>query len=183
MQALFVEAPEAVLAERRRLGIDGRDEMWDGVLHVVPPPGTAHRELAGGLYAALRPVAAAHGLRAYFETGLFRGGDDYRVPDQLYCRPEDTSDRGAEAAALVVEIRSPGDETYRKLAFYAATGVREVLVVHPDGPGVELFRLAGDQLLPVTADGDGAVRVDTLGVRFLPGPPLRLTWDGGAAEL
>lgn len=183
MQALFVEAPEAVLAERRRLGIDGRDEMWDGVLHVVPPAGTAHQGLAGALYAALRPLAVERGLRAFFETGLFRTAEDYRVPDQLYCRADATSDRGAEAAELVVEIRSPGDETYRKLPFYAAVGVGEVLVVHPDGPRVELFRLVGGELLPVTADGDGAVRADTLGVRFLPGTGLRLTWDGGTAEL
>lgn len=34
-----MEVPEAMLAERRRLGLDRRDEMWNRVLHMVPPPG------------------------------------------------------------------------------------------------------------------------------------------------
>ncbi len=34
-------------------------------------------------------------------------------------------------ADLVVEVRSPDDESYAKLDFYAAKGVREVLVLHP----------------------------------------------------
>ena len=36
MRAVLLEVPEAMLDERRRLGHDGRDEMWDGVLHMVP---------------------------------------------------------------------------------------------------------------------------------------------------
>ncbi len=183
MQALFVEAPEAMLAERRRLGLDGGDEMWDGVLHVVPPPGGPHQRLGSRLLLALSPRADAAGLVASYETGLFRTDADYRVPDLLVCSPASASDRGAEGAELVVEIRSPGDETYSKLPFYAAAGVREVLVVHPEDGRIELFRLAGETLLPVSGDEAGAVRSDVLGVRFVPGTPLGLTWDGGSAEI
>ena len=178
-----MQAPEAVLAERRRLGLDGRDEMWDGVLHVVPPASTAHQELGGELFVVLRALARRAGLRSFYETGLFRTADDYRIPDQLYCPSGAVRPHGVNGAELVVEIRSPGDETYAKLDFYAATGVREVLVVHPDAARVELFRLVEHRLLPVTADQAGAVRLDTLGVRFVPGPPLCLTWDGGSTEL
>lgn len=183
MQALFVQAPEAVLAERRRLGLDGRDEMWDGVLHVVPPAGGRHQRLGSRLLLLLTPRADAAGLVMSYETGLFRADDDYRVPDLLVCSAQAASERGAEGAELVVEIRSPGDETYAKLPFYAAVGVREVLVVHPDTAGVELFRLVDERLLPVTADGAGAVRSDVLAVRFAPGRPVHLTWDGGSADL
>ena len=183
MRAVFLEAPEALLDERRRLGVDRRDEMWDGVLHVVPPAGGAHQRTGGSLYRILAARADELGLIASYETGLYRTGTDYRVPDQLYYSPDAASERGAEGAELVVEIRSPGDESYAKLDFFAAVGVREVLVVHPEGPTVELFRLAGDRLLPVTADDDGAVRLDTLGVRFVPGTPMMLTWSGGEAPL
>lgn len=183
MQALFVQAPEAVLAERRRLELDGRDEMWDGVLHVVPPASTAHQELGGELFVVLRTLARRAGLRSFYETGLFSGEDDYRIPDQLYCTDDVVQPYGVTGAALVVEIRSPGDETYAKLDFYAGTGVREVLVVHPGQTRVEVFRLVDTRLLPVTADEAGAVRLETLGVRFVPGPPLQLRWDGGSAEL
>jgi Uma2 family endonuclease len=35
-------------------------------------------------------------------------------------------------AALVLEIISPGDETWEKLDFYAAHGVEELLIVDPE---------------------------------------------------
>ncbi|RBY80937.1 hypothetical protein DQ238_07850 [Geodermatophilus sp. TF02-6] len=181
---MLVEVPEALLAERRRLGLDGRDEMWEGVVHVVPPAGGPHQRLAFRLGLALGPLAERLGLIASHETGLFRAADDYRVPDLLFCRPEHASERGAEGAELVVEVRSPGDETYAELEFYAAVGVREVLVAHPDDRTVELFRLAGDRMLPVTGDAEGAVRSDVLGVRLLTGDSgLHLSWADGATTV
>lgn len=183
MQAFFVQAPAAVLAERRRHGLDGCDEMWDGVLHVVPPASGSHQRFGSALFLHLAPLARRNGLVASYETGLYRRDDDHRVPDQLCCVPDAASERGAEGAELVVEIRSPGDETYAGLDFYAAARVREVLVLRPAEGRVEVFRLVDTRLLPVTTDGDGAVRLDTLGVRFVPGRSLHLTWDGGSAQL
>lgn len=184
MRALLLEAPASMLEERRRLGLDGHDEMWDGVLHVVPPASGDHQVLGSSLLVALFPVARSLGLVASYETGLFRADDDYRVPDLLVSRPQARSPRGAEGAELVVEIRSTGDESYAKLGFYAAVGVREVLVVHPGDGRAELFRLTGDRLLPVTADAEGGVRSDVLGVRFTArGGRVRLVWDGGGADL
>ncbi len=184
MRAVLLEIPQAMLTERRRLGLDGRDEVWNGVLHMVPPPGGPHQEMNGELYLVLGPLAKRRGLHPYFETGLFRGSDDYRVPDQLYCRPEQRSERGAEGAELVVEIRSEGDETYDKIGFYAGLGVREMLIVHPQGHWVELLRAVGGRLLPVTADVEGAVRSEVLRARFATvAGRLRITWEDGAAEL
>ncbi|MGI9120683.1 MAG: hypothetical protein ACR2G7_11290 [Acidimicrobiales bacterium] len=42
MRAVLLEAPQSLLEERRRLGLDIFDEMWEGVLHMVPPPGGPH---------------------------------------------------------------------------------------------------------------------------------------------
>ncbi|MGH9060580.1 MAG: hypothetical protein ACRDZY_13865, partial [Acidimicrobiales bacterium] len=39
---------------------------------------------------------------------------------------------------------SAGDESYGKLPFYAAHGVEEVVMVHPDEHRVEVLMLAGD---------------------------------------
>ena len=60
------------------------------------------------------------GLRALGQFNLGEEGD-YRVPDGALVRP------GPDAvylptAALVLEIVSPGDETWEKLGFYAARG-------------------------------------------------------------
>ncbi|MGD9531154.1 Uma2 family endonuclease [Pseudonocardia sp.] len=118
------------------------------------------------------------------EAGLYRAANDWRVPDQLYCRPENFSDRGAEGAELVVEVRSEGDETYRKLEFYAALGVGEVLVLHPQPRAVELFRLVEEKYVQVSPAADGAVLVETLGLRVAAASDvLRLTWDGGSADV
>ncbi|MEJ2869149.1 Uma2 family endonuclease [Actinomycetospora sp. OC33-EN08] len=166
--------PEVLLDERRRLGLDRKDELWDGVLHMVPPPGDPHQELSAEVFLVLGPLAKARGLVPRMETGLFRTRDDYRVPDQLYRRPDAGSSRGAESAELVVEILSPGDETFAKLPWYAELGVREVLVLDPLDRTARLFR--------------GATEVDTrseiLGVAFATvEQALRLTWDGGSSTL
>jgi Uma2 family endonuclease len=184
VRVMWMDAPEALLDERRRRGLDVRDEMWDGVLHVVPPPGGPHQGLSSEFFLVAGAIAKRRGLVPRMETGLFRAADDYRVPDQLYCRPEHLSDRGAEGAELVVEVRSPDDETYRKLPFYAALGVREVLVLHPAPRRAELYRLVEDQLLPVQADAAGELASDVLGVRVaVAGDVLRLSWAGGGADV
>ena len=67
---------------------------------------------------------------------------DYRVPDGALVRP------GADAvylptAALVLEIVSPGDETWEKLGFYAAHAVEELLIVDPQEQTVSWMGLEG----------------------------------------
>lgn len=180
----MLDAPQAMLDERRRLGQDGRDEMWDGVLHMVPPAGGPHQRLSTRLVMALGPLAERRRLVPHVETGLFRNEHDYRVPDQLYCRAEHLSERGAEGAELVVEIRSPRDETYEKLDFYSATGVHELLVVHPEDRRVEMFRAVAGRLLPVQASRDGGLGSEALGVEFCTvDGRLVLTWPEGSAEI
>jgi Uma2 family endonuclease len=180
----MLEAPQAMLDERRRLGLDGRDEMWDGVLHVVPPAGDAHQGLSLEFSYVVGPIAKRRGLVPRMETGLFRADDDYRVPDQLYRLPDQGSARGAEGAELVVEVRSPGDDGYQKLDFYAALGVREVLVLHPDDRHVELFRLVEDRLLPAVADPSGELASEVLGIRLRTvHGALRVSWPEGSAEV
>lgn len=184
MRGVLLSVPPAMLEERRRLGIDGRDEMWDGVVHVVPPAGDAQQEVQSDLFPVLQPLAKARGLVARFETGLYRATDDYKVPDQLFCRPDQRSQRGAEGAELVVEVRSPGDETYEKIDWYAARGVREMLIIHPEGRRFELLRAVGGRLLPVSADAGGVVRCEVLALGLATvDEKLVLTWDGGITRI
>ncbi len=184
MRVMMLDAPQSLLDERRRDGLDVRDEMWEGVLHMVPPPMDVYQGLNGDFHFVVRPLAERRGLVCRMETGLFRTDDDYKVPDQLFRRPDQGSERGAEGAELVVEVRSPGDETYRKFDSYAALGVTEVLVLHPADRRAELFRLVEDRLLPVSADASGSVEVTTLGIylRAVDGK-LRITWAEGSADV
>ncbi len=178
----MLEVPQALLDERRAKGLDKSDEMWEGELHMVPPPSDRHQEVAGRLYRVFAAIAEAKGMVARYEGGLFRPDvdDDYRVPDQAYARAELRSERGIEgAASLVVEILSPNDETYRKLDWYASVGVGEVLVVEPESRRVELFASRDGRMVAVEpAD------IQALGVRAeTVDGKLRLTWEGGSADI
>lgn len=185
---MLLEVPEALLEERRRTGAAKLDELWEGVWHFVPTASSAHGALNSDMHLVLGPEAKRQGLRPFADgTGLYRAADDYRVPDQQYVRPEIVSTRGTERGAdLVVELRSPNDETYEKLAWYAAMGVREILVVDVATREVELFAGIDGRPVRVAPDADGTVRSRVLGVAFrtVPGPRLAVTTaDGTTTEL
>jgi Uma2 family endonuclease len=167
------------LEERRRTGGDRWDEVWQAVLHIVPSPTEEHQRLGTKLLVVTDPLAEARGLRAAYELSLFQPGEwekDYRNPDLVYYRPP-VGPR-LVTAELVVEILSPGDETYEKLPFYRARGVKEVLVLDPRTRLPELHFADG-------ATAKGLVRSAVLGVTFeaVAGPLLRIAWDGGEARI
>jgi Uma2 family endonuclease len=71
-------------------------------------------------------------------------GRDGRAHRPLWHRQFDASALYYPTAAVVVEIRSPGDETYDKLPFDAALGIDEVLMIDPDERRVHVLALRGD---------------------------------------
>ena len=182
MRSILVTADDSIVRERRRLDIDKQDERWDGEWHFVNPPKLWHPRLNADLLLALAPLAKALGLDPFGDsTGIFADLEtDWRIPDQVYARPDQAIEEGLTGAMFVVELRSPGDESYAKLPFYAGRGIPEVLVVHEDRR-FELYRLASGAYEPVGDPATSAV----LGVTFstVAGPKLRLTWDGGSADV
>ena len=170
VRVVFLEAPEQLLAERRRLGLDGRDEMWEGELHMVPPPEFRHQRRVSRLLRALGSVVDQAGFEVAPETGLYEGADSWRVPDLVVVSPEQVTRRGVEGGAvLAVEIHSPGDETLAKVAFYSRFGVEELLVVDRDTAAVELYRLDAGVLRKVPPDERGWLTC-SLEVGFRQGP-------------
>jgi len=137
MQAAMLDVPGELLVERRRLGHDRFDEKWERVLHMVPPPHFDHQDIESWLVTNWLLVGEPRGLRVTTGTGLFDPAvndfSSYRQPDVAVSGPEHLSERGIEGwAELVVEIRSPGDESYEKLPFYERVGVQELLIVELD---------------------------------------------------
>ena len=133
MSTLFVEAlPEVQewLERRRALGQDKRDEMWEGVYHVAPFEHPRNGMVTVQLVVALDAMARSAGL---IPGGSFNLGekDDFRVPDLGYHWRLPSPGAYVPTAALVVEVLSPGDETFAKFDFYAARGVEELWVVDP----------------------------------------------------
>jgi hypothetical protein len=131
------------LKERRRIsGIDRLDEVWEGVLHMVSAPSAAHAQIAQQLAEALGPPARAAGLvAAMHEFNVGESDHDYRILDGGLLHPG-ASGVWQHTAPLVVEIVSPGDETWQKLPFYAAHHVDEVLIVDPAERSVRWLALA-----------------------------------------
>lgn len=130
---------EAWLERRRRLGLDRRDEVWEGVLVVPPDPHSDHGQVQGSLYAVLSRVAEARGLRPLltFNLGVL---DDFRIPDAGLVRREQ---RGVwfDSALLVVEVLSPDDASLEKVPFYAGRGVQELLLLDPRDRSVRVLEL------------------------------------------
>lgn len=139
---------QALLDRRRHLGLDGRDEVWEGVLHVVPGPSHKHSILGAQIAYLLRAPATAAGLAVSLDFNLGESDDDFRVPDCGLHRPG-AAEMWHPTAALVVEILSPEDETWEKLPFYAAREVDEVLVVDPEDHEVRWLGLSGGQYEPI----------------------------------
>lgn len=120
---------EAWLEQRRALGQDGRDEVWEGVYHVAPHEHGRNGAVAMQLVLVLAGCARAAGL---LPGGSFNLGEpgDFRVPDLGFHRGSPDALYFA-TAALLVEVLSPDDETFQKFDFYARHDVDELWVVDP----------------------------------------------------
>jgi Uma2 family endonuclease len=138
---------ERLIAQRRATGADLHDEVWEGAYHMAPAPNHRHALIDDEIAAALHGPARRAGL---YGSGPFNLGepDDYRVPDRGLHRTRTARPR-LPTAALVVEIVSPGDESWEKLPFYAAHGVDEVVIADPDERSLVWMALDGDHYRPV----------------------------------
>ena len=90
---------------------------------------------------------------------------------------------------MVVEIRSPGDESYEKLPFHAGLGVPEVWIIHRDTkvPEIRVMNEDGEyELLPPDPAGWHISPSTGLQMRDTPAGKLRIragSDDGTATEL
>lgn len=146
---------EALIERRQALGQDRFDEVWEGVYHMTPGPNAAHALVDHELAAVLRPYARAVGLVG---TTAFNLGepDDYRVPDAGYHRGR-PSGTYVPTAVIVVEILSPGDETYDKFDFYGAHGVEEIYVADPATRSFAIWERTGEGASPYHQTGTSAL--------------------------
>jgi Uma2 family endonuclease len=181
----MLEVDPSLLEQRRRLGLDRWDEMWEGVLHMTPAPANEHQrildELLFFLMGQLRRTKRGtirSGINVFDESSPLA---NYRIPDLTFVAAgremlfAEDGIRGGSPDA-VIEIRSPNDESYEKLPFFATLGVREVLIIDRNTKRVEVFVLSGGRYEPRAGDPDGSVASIVLQVRWrtLPGEPTRL---------
>jgi Putative restriction endonuclease len=128
-----------LIEQRRLLGQDGYDEVWDGVYHVAAMASSAHGDVQAQLIVSLSTLAVAKGLAVSGPVSLGLSEHDHRVPDVVVVR-ERLDVVWVPTAAIVVDVLAPGHETYAKFNFYYARGVEEILVADPAKRAVTLFR-------------------------------------------
>ncbi len=147
----LVPVPPELAAEverRRAIGADTHDEVWDGEYRMAPAARSTHGMVQMEVASLLRPLARQAGLTLVgdFNVGVPR---DYRVPDLGLLR-RGLGETWLSTAALVVEVLSPGDDSWEKLPFYAAHEVDEVVVVDPAERSVAWLARVGEGYEPVT---------------------------------
>ncbi|MCA9187784.1 MAG: Uma2 family endonuclease [Pirellulaceae bacterium] len=164
MKGVMLEVPAHILEERRISGADQWDEVWDGVLHMNPPPSVAHQDLEGQIELWLRQFWVPTGLgnKVFHQVALSPDENwvhNYRTPDVVLFRPAEllhlqpTYCHGP--CSVAIEIRSPGDETYEKLAFYAQLKVPEIWVIDSDSRAPEVHKLDATKYQRESAGVDG----------------------------
>ena len=192
------EVAATLKADREAAGLDRWDEVWNGVYIIMPLPNNEHQELVLDFAAELRPEVKARGGRIFpgcnvsdVDTRADPETDwrtNYRCPDLAAFLPGNPAeDRGSHCYLgpdFAAEIVSRGDRGRQKLAFYAAAGVRELLILDREPTWrLELFRRDGDAPASVAVAGPGG---DPLRTEVVPaawavtaGPPPGLSVTGG----
>ena len=189
--------PEHILNWRKRTGMWQRDEFWDGILHLAPEPNVEHQDFESGLETWLRlNWAPPRCSKVYHRINLSHPGagsewiHDFRIPDLVLLTRDrlsincDTHFEGGPE--VVVEIRSPHDESEEKLPFYAQLGILEVWIIDRDTKEIDLHVLNGDSYVQHAAGNDGWYRSPFTGVEMRVGRPgklaIRMSGDDSTRE-
>jgi len=137
---------ETWLKDRQAKDLDGYDEVWEGSYHVPPMARPQQGDIQQQLAVLLYPAVKRAGLWGSGPVNL-GVADNFRVPDWLAFRERATT-LYVPTAAIVAEVISPGDESYRKFGFYFARGVEEILIVDPGEHLVAWFHRGPEDFLP-----------------------------------
>ncbi len=153
-----IDLSRRLIAERRRLGHDRWDEVWEGVYVMNPLPNDEHQEIQLRLGSVLLDAIDTPRL------GKVRGGvnvsdreadwdKNFRCPDVVvFLNDTKAVNHGSfwyGGPDFAVEIVSPGDRSREKLHFYSQVGTRELLLVDREPWSLELYRHDGNRLVIV----------------------------------
>jgi Uma2 family endonuclease len=150
-----IDLSRRLIAERKRLGHDRFDEVWEGVYVMNPLADWEHQalvsELTGCLRSVIRDPRLGEVLPGVNVSDREQGWEkNFRCPDvAVFLNDTKAVNCGAFAFGgpdLAVEIVSPGDRSREKLDFYAKVGTRELLIVDRKPWALELYRLEGEML-------------------------------------
>jgi len=161
--------------QRKAIGADRYDEVWEGVYMMAPFPNDEHQQIVARLTYVLEDVVGLPGLAAVRPGVNLSDREvdwehDYRGPDVAVFfrdgRAENLGTHWRGPADFLIEITSPNDRTREKIPFYGRLGVVELLIVDRDPWQLELYRHdAGEMKLAGRSAVDGG---ETLESRSVP---------------
>lgn len=145
------------IAQRRALGLDRYDEVWDGVYVMAPLANNEHQRVATKLSAVLERIGEELNAEVLCGCNVSDRRDDwitnYRCPDNAVFLAENPAENLSThwlgGPDFAVEITSPKDKTWDKLDFYASVSTRELLVIDREPWKLSLLRLQDGKLLLV----------------------------------
>jgi Uma2 family endonuclease len=137
-----------------QLDAEERDfEVIDGGIHEIMSAAAKHNSLTAGLTFSLYPATLLAGWGRVLPETDFLFADDQRLRPDLALLSNaawNASDPHRvpmrAIPEIVVEIVSPSENAgnlRRKISIYRGSGVREVWVLYPDIPSMEIFSSAG----------------------------------------
>lgn len=186
MLVLEPRISERIIEERRRLGHDKYDEVWDGVYVMPPLANNEHQRIVMDCCFILSEVLGPSATVLPGANVSDRVDDwkqNYRCPDVVVVldggRAIDRDTHWQGGPDFLIEVMSPGDDTLEKLPFYAAIGVREVLVVERDTRETQLYRLVRKKLVPVEPMVSDVVPLSFSRVEPKAGPRLEVRRTAG----
>jgi Uma2 family endonuclease len=175
MKAVIPEVPPHILEWRKRTGADQLDEIWEGVLHMSPEPNREHQDLQWAIETWLRTHwSRPKGNRVHHRINVASSSsnwrDNYRIPDLVLLTPDrfsiDKNEYFEGGPTVAIEIRSPGDETYEKMPFYAEIRVPEVWVIDRDTKRPELYVLQFGEYVAQEPGADGWLHSGATGIQL-----------------
>ena len=152
------DAVRRLIRRRRRLGLDRKDEVWNGRYIVMPDPDNEHQEFVAELVFVFTLIVTRAGLGRCYPGGNITDRQEkwvsnYRVPDvTVFLNGNPAENKGTHwlgGPDLAIEIVSDNDKSRKKLDFYASVGTRELLIIDRNPWQIELFRLQNGELLSV----------------------------------
>ena len=166
-----------LIRERRQMGGDRHDEVWDGVYVMSPLADIEHQDLGRTLANAIESGLANDRALVFHGTNISDRAEgwtkNYRCPDVAVFLPGNPAeDRGTHwlgGPDFAVEVLSRGDRARKKFDFYAAVGVRELMLIERRPWGLELYRREAATWAEVgrsSLERPASLASESLGLRF-----------------
>ena len=146
-----------LIRQRKKLGLDCYDEVWEGVYVMPSMASLDHQELVlelGGIY---KEVVKAEGGNVYPGANVSdrpkNWKKNYRIPD-IVVLLKNSRAKKCDAFILggpdfLTEIESPDEDSEAKIPFYSKIQVQELLIIHRDRRDLTLYQHDGQELVPV----------------------------------